>query len=92
MSPVITIDVSEVADERALHLLLKRELGFPDVYGMNWDAFWDAITGLVSIPNHVRFLGWNQLAAGVPRGATMLRRALDDYQATHRPEFVTEYA
>ncbi|MEU2605993.1 barstar family protein [Streptomyces albus] len=35
----ITIDVSEVTDERALHLLLKRELGFPDFYGMNWDAF-----------------------------------------------------
>ncbi|MEU6540552.1 barstar family protein [Streptomyces sp. NPDC047000] len=41
---MITIDVSEVTDERALHLLLKRELGFPDFYGMNWDAFRDAIT------------------------------------------------
>lgn len=27
---VITIDVSEVTDERTLHVLLKRELGFPD--------------------------------------------------------------
>jgi RNAse (barnase) inhibitor barstar len=89
---MITIDVSEVTDERALHLLLKRELGFPDFYGMNWDAFWDAITGLVNIPDHVSFLGWEQLAAGVPRGAAMLRRALDDYQATYRPEFVAEYA
>jgi RNAse (barnase) inhibitor barstar len=89
---VITIDVSEVSDERSLHLLLMRELDFPEFYGMNWDAFWDAITGLVSIPDHVRFLGWDQLAAGVPRGAAMLRRALDDYQATYRPEFVAEYA
>ncbi|MEU4040028.1 barstar family protein [Streptomyces collinus] len=92
MSLVITIDVSEVADERALHLLLKRELSFPDVYGMNWAAFWDAITGLVGIPDRVRFLGWDQLATGVPRGAAMLRRALDDYQATYRPKFVAEYA
>ncbi|MFJ6295375.1 barstar family protein [Streptomyces griseoviridis] len=89
---MITIDVSEVTDERALHLLLKRELGFPDFYGMNWDAFWDAITGLVNIPDHVSFLGWEQLAADVPRGAAMLRRALDDYQATYCPEFVAEYA
>ncbi|MEV6289413.1 barstar family protein [Streptomyces sp. NPDC051896] len=89
---MITIDVSEVTDERALHLLLMRELGFPAFYGMNWDAFWDAITGLVCIPEHVRFLGWDQLAAGVPRGAATLRRALDDYQATYRPEFVAEYA
>ncbi|MFF7262984.1 barstar family protein [Streptomyces sp. NPDC008159] len=89
---MITIDVSEVTDERALHLLLKRELSFPDFYGMNWAAFWDAITGLVRIPDHVRFLGWDQLGAGVPGGAAMLRRALDDYHATYRPEFVAHYA
>ncbi|MFI6347688.1 barstar family protein [Streptomyces sp. NPDC050560] len=89
---MITIDVSEVSDEHFLHLLLMRELDFPEFYGRNWDAFWDAITGLVSIPNRVRFLSWDQLAAGVPRGAAMLRRALDDYQAMYRPEFVTEYA
>ncbi|MEU9973045.1 barstar family protein [Streptomyces sp. NPDC051014] len=89
---MITIDVSEVTDERALHLLLKRELSFPDLYGMNWDAFWDAITGLVSIPGHLSFLGWERLAGGVPRGAAMLRRALDDYQATYRAEFIAEYA
>ncbi|MCX5079480.1 barstar family protein [Streptomyces sp. NPDC001940] len=89
---MITIDVSEVSGERSLHLLLMRELNFPEFYGMNWDAFWDAVTGLVSIPDHVRFLGWDQLAVGVPLGAAMLRRALDDYQATYRPEFLAEYA
>ncbi|MFE2737395.1 barstar family protein [Streptomyces sp. NPDC059349] len=89
---MITIDVSEVSDEGSLHLLLIWELDFPEFYGLNWDAFWDAITGLVSIPDHVRFLGWDQLAAGVPCGAAMLRRALDDYQATYRPEFLAEYA
>ncbi|MET9845649.1 barstar family protein [Streptomyces ossamyceticus] len=89
---MITIDVSEVTDERALHLLLMRELGFPGFYGLNWDAFWDTITGLVRIPEHVRFHGWEHLAAGVPRGAAMLRRALDNYQATYRPEFFAEYA
>ncbi|MFE4674421.1 barstar family protein [Streptomyces sp. NPDC056723] len=35
-----TIDVSGLTDERALHLLLKQERGFPDFYGSNWDAFW----------------------------------------------------
>ncbi|MFF8020237.1 barstar family protein [Streptomyces sp. NPDC007896] len=90
---MITIDVSEVTDERALHLLLMREPGFPGFYGMSWDAFWDAITGLVSIPDRVRFLGWDQLAAGIPCGAAAaLRWALDNYQATYRPEFVAEYA
>ncbi|MDP9950352.1 MULTISPECIES: barstar family protein [Streptomyces] len=88
---MITIDVSEVSDERSLHLLLMRELDFPEFYGRNWDAFWDAITGLVSIPDRVRFLGWDQLVTAVPRGAAMLRRSLDDYQTAYRPQFVAEY-
>ncbi|MFJ6564474.1 barstar family protein [Streptomyces sp. NPDC091412] len=88
---MITIDVSGVTDECALHLILKRELAFPDFYGMNWAAFWDAISGLVRIPEHVRFLGWDQLADGVPHGAAMLQRALDNYQATYRSEFIAEY-
>ncbi|MET8693939.1 barstar family protein [Streptomyces bauhiniae] len=53
---MITIDVSGLSDERALHRVLRRELGFPDFYGNNWAAFWDAITGLVRIPGHLRFL------------------------------------
>ncbi|MEU0288913.1 hypothetical protein [Streptomyces sp. NPDC006147] len=33
---------------------------------MNWDAFRDAITGLVKIPDHVRFIGWDRLTATAP--------------------------
>ncbi|MFF7967377.1 barstar family protein [Streptomyces sp. NPDC007903] len=88
---VIILDVSGLPDERALHLLLQRELGFPDFYGRNWAAFWDAITGLVWIPDHLRFLGWEQLAEEVPDGAAMLRRALDNYRARYRPELVVEF-
>ncbi|WP_306293474.1 barstar family protein [Streptomyces antibioticus] len=54
---VITIDVSEVTDERALHLLLMRDLGFPGFYGMNLDAFWDSITGSGSRPCALPRLG-----------------------------------
>ncbi|WP_127361563.1 barstar family protein [Actinacidiphila soli] len=88
---MVTIDVGAVADERALHLLLKRELGFPDFYGMNWDAFWDAIAGLVAIPDHVRFVGWDLLAERVPHGAEMLQQELSRYRAELRIEFVPEY-
>ncbi|MFE9574497.1 barstar family protein [Streptomyces sp. NPDC006692] len=31
---------------------LEREFDFPYFYGRNWDAFWDAVTGLVEIPDH----------------------------------------
>ncbi|MES4828573.1 barstar family protein [Streptomyces anthocyanicus] len=88
---MVTINVSRVADEGALHLLLKQELGFPDFYGMNWDAFRDAITGLVEVPDRLRFVGWDQLSERVPRGAIMLRQALHDYQAPYRPQLVVEY-
>jgi RNAse (barnase) inhibitor barstar len=86
------IDVGQVDDERGLHALLKAELGFPAFYGMNWDAFWDAITGLVQIPDHLRFTGCDHLSARVPRGATMLRQALDRYRQQYRPQFLAEYA
>lgn len=86
-----TIDVGEVTDECGLHLLLKRELGFPDFYGKNWNAFWDAITGLVLIPSHLRFVGWDRLSERVPRGAAALRDELDRFRAAGHAEFVAEY-
>ncbi|WP_307161012.1 barstar family protein [Streptomyces rishiriensis] len=59
---MVTIDVGGISDERMLHLLLKRELRFPDVYGMDWAASWDPITGLVA------------LGASVPSSPTRGRR------------------
>jgi RNAse (barnase) inhibitor barstar len=88
---VITIDVSGVGDERGLHTVLARSLHFPSLYGMNWDAFWDAITGMVQIPDHLGFVGWAHLGEHVPRGAAMLQQALERYQSQYRPGFVAEY-
>ena len=88
---MVTIDVGRVVDERGLHVLLKQELCFPDFYGMNWDAFWDAITGLVEIPDHLRFLGWDRLVDVVPGGAGKLQEALDRYREMYRSQFVAEY-
>ncbi|WP_405403064.1 barstar family protein [Streptomyces sp. NBC_01104] len=88
---MLTIDVSSVTDERGLHAALAQALHFPGFYGMNWAAFWDAITGLVEIPDHLRFVGWDQVNTHVPHGATMLRQALDRYQQQYRPQFLAEY-
>jgi RNAse (barnase) inhibitor barstar len=88
---VLTIDVSPAEDERSLHALLAQALEFPNFYGMNWSAFWDAITGLVQIPTHVRFAGWEHLNDRTPHGAAMLRQALERYQHQYRPDFVAEY-
>ncbi|WUD78384.1 barstar family protein [Streptomyces sp. NBC_00510] len=89
---MVTIDISALVDERGLHAVLAEALHFPSFYGMNWDAFWDAITGLVRIPDHLRFVGWDQFSDCVPRGATMLRQALDHYRQQYRPQFLAEYA
>ncbi|MFB6820255.1 CPCC family cysteine-rich protein [Streptomyces virginiae] len=78
----VVIDVGSVRSERDLHEVLKRELGFPLFYGMNWDAFWDAISGLVEMPKRLRFVHWAELELRVPQAATMLRDQLKRYGET----------
>ncbi len=77
--PLITIDVSNVKKAKELHLLLKEKLEFPDFYGENWDAFWDAITGLVELPDKLEFIGWANLQKKLPRDATLMKKCLIDY-------------
>ncbi|MGW4996379.1 barstar family protein [Streptomyces hydrogenans] len=88
---MVTIDVASVASKRELHRLLQREFDFPDFYGQNWAAFWDAVSGLVLIPEHVRFVGWKRLAEHVPDGVMMLADCLDRYRDLHRPGLRAEY-
>ncbi|MEV8629216.1 barstar family protein [Streptomyces sp. NPDC051079] len=88
---MVTIDVASVASEDELHRLLQREFGFPDFYGRNWAAFWDAVSGLVLIPAHVRFVGWKSLAQRVPEGAGILADCLDRYRGLYRPGLRVEY-
>ncbi|MEV0114132.1 barstar family protein [Streptomyces sp. NPDC050844] len=88
---MVTIDVSSVSTEEELHGLLKQEFDFPYFYGRNWDAFWDAVTGLVRIPDHIRFAGWAELLEHVPDGGRMLQLLLDRYRAEYRPGLLVEY-
>ena len=76
----ISIDLSEINSPRQLHAALAAALDFPSFYGMNWDAFWDAITGLVDMPQQLELLGWQRLAARLPRDAALLRRCLERAQ------------
>lgn len=74
----VVIDVSNVRTNEELHHLLKTSLEFPDFYGMNWSAFWDAITGLVMLPKKIRFVGWIQLVTHLPKSAEFLQKTLKD--------------
>ncbi|GCF76590.1 hypothetical protein BC2926_41310 [Bacillus cereus] len=59
---IIVIDVSNIYNAKELHLLLKEKLEFPDLYGENWDDFWDCIAGFVChLPNKMIFDGWSKL-------------------------------
>jgi len=46
----VQVDLSAVITSAELHEILEHALEFPALYGRNWNAFWDAITGLVPMP------------------------------------------
>lgn len=46
----MAIDLTGIDTKAAFRLKMKRELGFPDWYGVSWDAFWGAIIAVVDMP------------------------------------------
>ncbi|WP_073928468.1 CPCC family cysteine-rich protein [Streptomyces sp. CB03911] len=90
----VVIDVGQVRGERDLHAVLKRELGFPGCYGMNWAAFRDAVSGLVAMPDNLSFVHWAELELREPSAAALLRQQLTRYHAfalTHGFPFNVTY-
>ena len=80
---VIEIDLSAVTTADELQLLLMASLDFPGWYGCNWNAFWDAITGLVAMPWRLRLIGWAGFAERLPEDARLMRECLDDMAAQY---------
>jgi ribonuclease inhibitor len=74
----IDIELRSVQTSQELHRLLQASLGFPSWYGCNWDAFWDSIAGLVTMPRTLRLSGWEELEAKLPRDAHHLRQCLQE--------------
>lgn len=90
---LVEIDVSEVVDHHELQLLLMKALDFPGWYGCNWNAFWDAITGLVEMPKRLRILGWDRLVERLPNEARLMRECLGDMDREYPESASTvEYA
>ena len=75
--PQVTIALTGVRDPYSLQIALSRSLDFPDWYGRSWDAFWDAITGLVVMPEVLAFEGWRDLEGTLPEEAHSLSSLLD---------------
>jgi ribonuclease inhibitor len=78
--PATEIDLRAVASIEELHSVFARALDFPDSYGRNWDAFWDAIAGLVKLPPRVRLIGWHDCKSRFPRDTMAIRRCFEDYR------------
>ncbi|KQW40913.1 MULTISPECIES: barstar family protein [Pseudomonas] len=74
----VQIDLNGVMSSNELHSTLREALGFPDWYGCNWDAFWDAITGLVEMPVQLKISGWDALCKRLPKDAELMRKCLED--------------
>ena len=75
----VVINVENIKDPQELHKLLKSELEFPHFYGMSWDAFWDAITGLVQLPEVTIIKGYKILKQDLPQDAEILVNTLERY-------------
>ncbi len=73
------IDVTEVKSISELHQLFKQELQFPDYYGMNWDAFWDSITGLIQMPEMLIIYGFDKLQTELPKDSEILSEIIEQY-------------
>lgn len=85
----VDIDLSEVASSSELHSVLSDALDFPGWYGCNWNAFWDAITGLVEMPAQLRLSGWEALSERLPDVAPLLRECLTEMNEKH-PDIACE--
>jgi RNAse (barnase) inhibitor barstar len=84
--PVIEIDLTNISSSEDLHTALKEALEFPSFYGMNWNAFWDAITGLIEMPETLRLKGWAVFSQRLPDEAQYLSSCLD-YLTQQFPEW-----
>lgn len=74
----MNINLSKVTSERELHELLARSLSFPNFYGLNWDAFWDSISDLVSLPERIVFTGSSTLKDMLPSSYEQLQNCFND--------------
>jgi ribonuclease inhibitor len=80
---IVKVDVSDVGSIGELHERLAETLEFPHFYGRNWDAFWDAITGLVEMPRHLVITGWSNVASRWPTDAQVMLDCLRDLNAQY---------
>ncbi len=86
---LVEIDLQAVTDTKELHSLLMVSLAFPSWYGCNWDAFWDAITGLVEMPQTLKLMNWQNFCQRLPSDAALVQELLTEMQVKY-PQLASE--
>lgn len=86
----VLIDLRQAKSVDEAHAMLQLTLKFPDFYGSNWDAFWDAITGLVTMPRVLKLKGWEAFANRFPHDAAILKEIINDYNREHSSQILTD--
>ncbi|MET0322489.1 MAG: barstar family protein [Duganella sp.] len=66
---LITIDLTKISSIDELFPVLSDALDFPSWCGENWNAFWDAITEIVEMPEHIQLNGWSAFENRFPENA-----------------------
>ncbi|MHA6824121.1 barstar family protein [Ralstonia pseudosolanacearum] len=77
---VIEIELGDIESVVQLHERLMDQLQFPGWYGKNWNAFWDAIVGLVDMPHTLRLKNWAELERKFPLDAKLMTDCLCDME------------
>lgn len=80
---LVVVNVRCIRSLYELHSELKSKLGLPSFYGMNWDAYWDAITGLIELPETLIFEGWDMLSKTLPEDSKILVRLMNQFNEKH---------
>lgn len=76
---VVTINMKNVKTPMQFQLIIKQMLCMPDFYGMNWDAYWDAITGLIMLPDELILNGWHIYKCIQKDDAELFEKIMKEY-------------
>lgn len=60
-------------------MLMQMVPDMPEFYGMNWDAFWDVITGMVALPDYLILNGWHIYKKLQKSDAETFEKIMRDY-------------
>jgi RNAse (barnase) inhibitor barstar len=74
----VEVDLSHISSADDFQTTLAKALDFPAFYGRNWDAFWDAISGVVEMPRRLVLHDWTAFAQRLPDEAKSMRACFEE--------------